>query len=158
MEATCIFSSPSIPCLPCLISTKSLRIKKGSGEIQKRNMSKKVFATIRRDSNEWDCKRRHVVDENMIVLRKRIHEMKMIERNYEPPADWMDWEKQCYTSYDENICMLVGSLQSFLINTRPSLAIGMIMIITMSIPASTLMIILRLMEMANGSLSSFHLC
>ncbi|GKV14461.1 hypothetical protein SLEP1_g25341 [Rubroshorea leprosula] len=28
----------------------------------------------------------------MIVLRKRIHEMKMIERNYELPEDWMDWD------------------------------------------------------------------
>lgn len=122
----------------------------GCGKRRKGCTSRKIFAISGRDSYEWDCKGR-LVDESMIVLRKRIHEMKMIERNYEPPADWMNWEKQCYTSYDENICRLVGLLQTYLMNTRPSLAIGMIMLITMSVPASTLMIVLRLMEMVNGA-------
>jgi len=40
------------------------------------------------------------VDESMIILRKRIREMKMIERNYEHPEDWMEWEKQYYACYD----------------------------------------------------------
>ncbi|KAL6982114.1 hypothetical protein U1Q18_023730 [Sarracenia purpurea var. burkii] len=37
-------------------------------------------------------RRRGQVDENLIVLRKRIHEMKMKERNYEPPSHWMEWD------------------------------------------------------------------
>ncbi|CAK7344161.1 unnamed protein product [Dovyalis caffra] len=70
-----------------------------------------VLATRRENSGDW---RRYgesvLVDESMIVLRKRIHEMKMVERNYEPPEEWMEWEKQCYTSYDEFVCKFVGVL------------------------------------------------
>ncbi|KAB5560936.1 hypothetical protein DKX38_005893 [Salix brachista] len=58
-----------------------------------------VVASRRENSREWMMG----VDESMVVLRKRIHEMKMVERNYEPPEEWMEWEKQCYTSYDEFI-------------------------------------------------------
>ncbi|KAI9075079.1 hypothetical protein K1719_042977 [Acacia pycnantha] len=66
------------------------------------------------------------VGENMIVLRKRIHEMKMIEKNYESSVDWMDWEKCYYTSYDSMICDALGVLQTQLMNTRPSLVLGLV--------------------------------
>ncbi|KAK8498689.1 hypothetical protein V6N12_000991 [Hibiscus sabdariffa] len=54
------------------------------------------------DDSNCNCggRRRRPVDEDMIVLRKRIHEMKMVDRNYEPPTNWMEWEKRYYTSYD----------------------------------------------------------
>ncbi|KAH7533879.1 hypothetical protein FEM48_Zijuj04G0178500 [Ziziphus jujuba var. spinosa] len=92
------------------------------------------------------------VDESMIVLRRRIHEMKVLERNYEPPEEWMGWEKQCYGHYDEYVCKLVGVLQSFPLNSRPSLALCMLLLITMSVPASAVMIVLRLIEMGNGAI------
>ncbi|KAF3445260.1 hypothetical protein FNV43_RR14954 [Rhamnella rubrinervis] len=143
MDPTCLCSySSSKP----LSSSPSLM---GFGRNQQRNIRSrtagKAFAGGR------------PVDESMIVLRRRIHEMKVIERNYEPPEDWMYWEKQCYGCYDEFVCNLVGVLQSCLMNTRPSLALGMIVLITMSVPASTAMILFRLMELANGTISSVHL-
>ena len=91
-----------------------------------------------------------LVDENMIVLRKRIHEMKMVERNFEPPSDWMDWEKRYYTSYDSLICEIMGILQSQLMNTRPSLAFGMMALIILSVPTSTGVVLFHLMEIAKG--------
>lgn len=99
------------------------------------------------------------MDESMIILRKRIHEMKVIERNYEPPAEWMDWEKQHFdfARYDELICQVVGLLQLQLMNTRPSFALGMLMLVSMSVPVSAGMLISHLMEAANGVLSSVHL-
>ena len=50
----------------------------------------------------------------------------MMERNYEPPSEWMHWEKQIYTSYDSFICEMMGLLQIQLMNTRPSLALGIL--------------------------------
>ncbi|KAG7591732.1 hypothetical protein ISN45_Aa01g007250 [Arabidopsis thaliana x Arabidopsis arenosa] len=47
------------------------------------------------------------VDENMVVLRKRIHEMKMVERNYEPPSHWMQWEKRLYCNYESTTLLYV---------------------------------------------------
>ncbi|KAK3012446.1 hypothetical protein RJ639_010369 [Escallonia herrerae] len=100
---------------------------------------------------------RSIVDESMIVLRKRIHEMKLMERNYEPPRDWMEWEKQYFACYDENICGLVGLLQLALMNTRPSFALGMLALITMSVPASVVMVASHLTEAAGAAFSAIHL-
>lgn len=126
---------------------------------------KRNFVTLRRagaiasaagrDSCHWNY-RGQLVDESMIVLRKRIHEMKVMERNYEPPAEWMEWEKQYYTCYDEFICKFVGFLQTQLMNSRPSFALGMLAVVAMSVPASTFMVILRLLEVANGVLSAIN--
>lgn len=98
-----------------------------------------------------------LVDENMIVLRKRIHETKMIERNYEPPVEWMDWEKSFYTSYDSVICEAMGILQSRLMDTRPSLALGLIALVTLSVPTTTLLGMFHLMELIRVVLSGIHL-
>ncbi|CAH8386963.1 unnamed protein product [Eruca vesicaria subsp. sativa] len=88
-----------------------------------------------------------LVDENMIVLRKRIHEMKMVERNYEPPSDWMDWEKRFYSNYDSVICGSVGLLQSFLMNSRPSVAIATLLLVLISVPVSSSVLAFRLLDL-----------
>ncbi|KAE8022024.1 hypothetical protein FH972_007864 [Carpinus fangiana] len=145
MEATCLFSSV-LPPLPFSLGKpgcKKMRFLQG------KRSSAMVFAAGRDH-------RGNLVDKSMIILRKRMHEMKMIERNYEPPEEWTEWEKRYYTCYDEYICQVVGLLQSYLMNTRPSFSLGMLALITMSIPASTVMIVLRLMEGANGVLSAVH--
>ncbi|KAI7997351.1 hypothetical protein LOK49_LG10G00852 [Camellia lanceoleosa] len=114
-----------------------------------------VHASIRNEDQNYRSGR--IVDENLIVLRKRIHEMKMIERNYDPPANWMDGEKNCYAGYDEFICEAMAVLQSGLMNTRPSLALGMAVIVGLSVPASTGLVVFHLVEMViNAVLSGVH--
>ncbi|KAG5623685.1 hypothetical protein H5410_008903 [Solanum commersonii] len=108
------------------------------------------------DSCDWDYRGR-LVDESLIILRKRVHEMKVIERNYEPPAEWMEWEKQYYANYDELICNLVGYLQIQLLSTRPSLALGMLILFIISVPASTAMIFSHFIHLTSGVLSTVHL-
>ncbi|KAJ4973226.1 hypothetical protein NE237_006400 [Protea cynaroides] len=98
-----------------------------------------------------------LVDENMIVLRMRIQEMKMVESSQEPPEDWMEWEKRYYTHYDSDICEAVGLLQTQLMKTRPSVALGMVALVTLCVPTSTFMVALHLMKMATGILSEIHL-
>ncbi|KAJ1377702.1 hypothetical protein SESBI_48599 [Sesbania bispinosa] len=98
-----------------------------------------------------------LVDESMIVLRKRIHEMNMIERNYEPPSDWMEWEKRYYTSYDSIICEAMGVLQTQLMNTRPSVALGAMALVAMSVPTSTAVVLLHLVEFGKAFLAGIHL-
>ncbi|XP_038685596.1 uncharacterized protein LOC119985379 [Tripterygium wilfordii] len=143
MEASPLCSSTLLPSL----SPKLNCTKRSSGRV--------VVAAARRGSSDQNYGSQSV-DESMIVLRKRIHEMKIIERNYEPPAHWMEWEKQYYAHYDEIICNAVGLLQSQLMNTRPCLAIGMLAVISLSVPASTAMIVLRFLDVANGALSAIH--
>ncbi|PIN26006.1 hypothetical protein CDL12_01285 [Handroanthus impetiginosus] len=112
----------------------------------------KTFAS-RREAHDYGGS---IVDENLIVLRKRIHEMKMVERNYEPPREWMDWEKRFYTNYDAIICDAMGHLQSYLM-TRPSLALGMIALIALSVPTSTAVVVYNLLELGKEVLAGFHL-
>ncbi|GAA0149782.1 hypothetical protein LIER_20141 [Lithospermum erythrorhizon] len=106
-----------------------------------------TLAVARRDHHSYNNNGRQV-DENMIVLRKRIHEMKIIERNYEPPAEWMDWEKNYYVNYDSIICDAMGMLQSQLMNTRPSLALGMLGLIAFSVPVSTSIVLFHLLDLS----------
>lgn len=81
----------------------------------------------------------HIVDESMITLRKRMHEAKLAEMNYEPPADWMDWEKRYHMQYSTDVFELIGILQGLLINTRPSLALGIMGLFMISVPTSAIL-------------------
>ncbi|XP_072979962.1 uncharacterized protein [Typha angustifolia] len=86
-----------------------------------------------------------MVDENMVVLRKRIHETRMAERSVELPSNWMEWEKEYYDgNYGSDVCEIVGLLQAFLMNTRPSMAIGLVMLLVMSVPTSVILILVHL--------------
>ncbi|XP_052205488.1 uncharacterized protein LOC127810194 [Diospyros lotus] len=109
------------------------------------------------DPNFYRNGRRGLVDENLIVLRKRLHEMKMMERNYEPPSDWMEWEKNCYAGYDEFVCEAMGFLQAKLMDTRPCLALGMVALVGLSVPASIGLLLFHLMEMSREVLAAVHL-
>lgn len=148
MESTSLISSN-----PFLSSGTSCRVQ-NHHRLKNRISSTKILSMRRRSrsSEAYDhqnCSGR-LVDANMIVLRKRIHERKMIERNYEPPEDWMEWEKRYYTSYDSIICDVLGVLQTLLMNTRPSLALGLLVLISLSVPTSAAVIFFHLMDMTKG--------
>ena len=99
-----------------------------------------------------------LVDENMIVLRIRIREIKSLETNSQsPPSDWMEWEKRYYQHYNQDVCEAVGLLQSFVMNIRPGLALGFLALIISSLPISTAVVILHGIEMAKGILSGVRL-
>ncbi|KAG6720450.1 hypothetical protein I3842_03G062400 [Carya illinoinensis] len=98
-----------------------------------------------------------LVDENMIVLRMRIREMKISETSQaEPPSNWMEWEKQYYRHYDEDVCEVIGQLQSYLMSIRPSLALGMAAVVTLSVPVSAGMFFLHVLEIAKAILAAAH--
>ncbi|XP_042003641.1 uncharacterized protein LOC121752582 [Salvia splendens] len=90
------------------------------------------------------------VDENMIVLRKRIHEMKVMEGDGELPREWMEWERRVYVGYDAIICDAVGHLQSYLMDTRPSFALAMLVILALGMPTSTALVLYNLMAVVSG--------
>ncbi|KAH7841164.1 hypothetical protein Vadar_026498 [Vaccinium darrowii] len=93
-----------------------------------------------------------MVDENLIVLRKRIHEMKMAEANYEPPAHWMEWEKNCYAGKDEFVCELVGLVQTQMMNARPGLVLGLILMVALSVPTSAAVLCFQMLALIKGVL------
>nr|XP_027095553.1 uncharacterized protein LOC113715525 [Coffea arabica] len=139
--------------------TKRISHARAVNPRRSRSSSTSVSAMRRSEADHHDqnYSSGRMVDENMIVLRKRIHETKMIERNYEPPSEWMDWEKKYYTSYDSMICEVMGFLQSHLMDTRPSLALGMIALVGLSVPTSTFLVMSQLMELTKGVLAGINI-
>ncbi|CAK9153358.1 unnamed protein product [Ilex paraguariensis] len=109
-----------------------------------------VSASRKADDRYYDGR---LVDKNIIVLRMRIKEMKMMETSHEPPSDWMEWEKKYYEHYYEDVCEAVGLLQSYLMNTRPSLALGMAALVALSVLISTFVVMLNVIEIAKGVFS-----
>ncbi|KAG9160285.1 hypothetical protein Leryth_018935 [Lithospermum erythrorhizon] len=113
-------------------------------------------SAIGRDAHDHSYNNRGIVDENMIILRRRIKEMKMIERNYEPPNEWMDWEKKCYANYNVVICDAMGIVQALLMNSRPSLALGLALLIVLSVPFFSVIVVYQFFEFIKVVLAGIH--
>ncbi|KAL1531924.1 hypothetical protein AAHA92_32005 [Salvia divinorum] len=94
--------------------------------------------------------RGRAVDENMIVLRKRIHEMKTSEADSELPREWMEWERRVYVSYDPIICDAVGRLQAWLMEARPGFTLGMVVLLALSVSTSMAVVMYNLMAVLSG--------
>lgn len=86
------------------------------------------------DSGSWS-----IVDANMIVLRKRISEMKAQEENYELQVEWMQWERNLYPSHQSNVLHAIGWLQFSLINARPSVGLAVLALTTLWLPTSVVL-------------------
>ncbi|XWS22811.1 hypothetical protein CRYUN_Cryun29cG0068000 [Craigia yunnanensis] len=148
MEATssiCNSLASALPFTP--FSGRSICQKKGFRGAKTLNI--KILASKRdAHSPNFDGK---LVDESMVVLRKRIHEMTMVEKSYEPPEHWMEWEKKYKKSnYDFDVCEAVGYLQSKLMETRPSVALGMGTLLLFSLPISMTVVLFHTMAMIKG--------
>lgn len=144
-----LFSSPLLP--------SPFAPKRRSSSSSSSRASNTTTLAMGREAQDRNYYNGRIVDENLIILRKRIHEMKMIERNYEPPTKWMNWEKSLYTNYDSNICQAMGFLQSQLMDTRPSLVLGMVALIGLSVPTSTIVLLFHLIELTKGILAGLHI-
>ncbi|KAK3024117.1 hypothetical protein RJ639_043576 [Escallonia herrerae] len=126
-----------------------------AGFYRRRNHSSNSVLALKRDAGDRDHDGSRAVDENMIVLRKRIREMRTEQAKDEAPADWMEWEKGYYSSYNSDVCEAVGLLQHFLMETRPSLALGMVALAIISVMISTTVVGLSLVSIVEGILARF---
>ncbi|XP_058184618.1 uncharacterized protein LOC131302059 [Rhododendron vialii] len=138
-------SAISLPLLPCTRTSPYRRTN--------RVLSATVSASLRNESYGG----RSVVDENLIVLRKRIHEMKAAESGHEPPpAHWMEWEKRWYAGKDEFACELTGLLQTRMMGARPCLVLGAILVIALSVPTAGAVAGIQMLAVIKGVCLGFH--
>nr|GMD55492.1 uncharacterized protein LOC109151155 [Ipomoea batatas] len=127
-----------------------------------KKMTRRIIAAARRGDNHQDHRcggRNKMVDENMIVLRLRIKEMKALEGDdgdRTAEMHWMGWEKEYAKHYNEDICEFIGLLQRFLMENRPALGLGLMAVVLGSVSLSTFVAIMHAMEMANGVLSHLN--
>ncbi|GMJ13311.1 hypothetical protein HRI_005000300 [Hibiscus trionum] len=143
METTALFNNHS------LASSLPLRRPFSGKSTTCRGKGFRILASKRdAHSHNFDGK---LVDEGMIVLRRRIHEMTMSENNYEPPPHWMEWEKEYKkANYDNDVCEAVGYLQTKLMETRPSLALGMAVLFLFSLPTTFAIVMYHVMQVIKG--------
>lgn len=87
-----------------------------------------------------------LADENMNVLRKRIHELEAVENNCEPPSHWTEWEKLYHPNYGHDVCKFVGLLQILLMRARPGMAIGLAGLTATSLLALPVLVWIHLVE------------
>ena len=81
-----------------------------------------------------------MVDANMILLRKRMFDLKMQETNYKSPEEYMEREKQLYPEYHANVLRAMECLQYSLINTRLIVAITLFGLISAGVSSSVLIV------------------
>ncbi|XP_047333572.1 uncharacterized protein LOC124937105 [Impatiens glandulifera] len=112
-----------------------------------------ILSTSRTKAHNDGVNNGRLVDESMVVLRLRIHEMKLADKNYEPPAEWMWWEKQIYGDYDAFICDVIGLLQSQMMETRPAVVVGLSAILALSLPISAATVAFQMVRIVGGVLA-----
>lgn len=108
------------------------------------------------------------VDENMIVLKMRIKKMKVLESGggakgggmAAPPSSdhWTEWEKKVFRQYHEGVYDSIEMLQAYLMNTRPSVAMGIMALIAMSVPLCSSAVMMNFLKVAKGLLAGCHVC
>ncbi|KAL6627530.1 hypothetical protein ACP70R_031256 [Stipagrostis hirtigluma subsp. patula] len=96
-----------------------------------------------------------VEEEDMAVLRRRIDEVRAAECYWEPPAEWAAWERAWYQygSYDANVCQLAGALQAYLLSCRPAVAVGLLAVVVLSVPAAALLVAGQLLDASRALIS-----
>lgn len=103
--------------------------------------------------------RRSIVDANMSLLRRRINQLKLQEEERyggrEPPEEeyleskWMQWEKKLYPAYHSKVCEMMGLLQSYLMNTRPSVALASLSFTVLIVAASVISVLVTSVNTIN---------
>ncbi|KAI3816556.1 hypothetical protein L1987_16258 [Smallanthus sonchifolius] len=99
-----------------------------------------------------------MVDENMITLRERIRKMKAeMETNdgadQRLPDDWMQWEKTYIYSgcYHSDVYEVVAFLQRFLMDIRPSVALGLVALFIVGGSTMAVMVLQCLINSIHGN-------
>ncbi|XP_051146226.1 uncharacterized protein LOC127261847 [Andrographis paniculata] len=147
-----LFSSPFLPQIPTkstLSRTQNSSAAGGGGGSASTYNPMRIYASRREPHNDF-----RMVDENMIVLRHRIRQVKAAEAEpgREAPPEWMDWEKEMYRdgAYESMIFDVVARLQSCLVETRPSLALGMAAVVAVGVPTATAAAVVGLLQFLIG--------
>ncbi|KAF3785308.1 hypothetical protein EJ110_NYTH28266 [Nymphaea thermarum] len=88
-------------------------------------------------------------DRRLAALRKRIHEVSMVERKEEAPLNWMEWEKKYYVCYEEDgervrISTIMKRFLRGIASRR--LAVGVLGLVALSVPTMVLVVFVFLVE------------
>ncbi|KZV52975.1 hypothetical protein F511_31908 [Dorcoceras hygrometricum] len=103
------------------------------------------------------------VDGNMIILQMRIKKLKALEtaskeRVASSSSDPEEWEKKSFTTHHENVYEILEVLRSYMLKTKPSVALGMLALFAMSVTLSSPVAVDNVLKVLKGLLSGCHVC
>ncbi|KAH9306960.1 hypothetical protein KI387_011364, partial [Taxus chinensis] len=142
-------SGPNSQC-SCGLAPLQRKLQKPNSAHIRRNMKNKKRRVGVKASISDESERPNMADEDMLVLRKRIHQMRMEEINYIPPQHWMEWEKKWHPTYGSDVCSSLVWLQSMLLNTRPAVAMALLALVSFSVPTSALFLLIQTLTHFKG--------
>ncbi|XP_062192085.1 uncharacterized protein LOC133895637 [Phragmites australis] len=148
-----------MPLASCKFSAVRLcgaTLRRPTALVKKPAASLAVRCSSRPDDAEFSCGGGRLVDEGMVVLRRRIHEMKAAETNWEPPAEWAAWEEEWYGSYDADVCDLFSALQAFLASSRPGVGVGLVVLLMLAVPTSAFVLVSHLLNASRAIVSNLQ--
>ncbi|XP_075475614.1 uncharacterized protein LOC142506804 [Primulina tabacum] len=156
MESTFISSSLKLP-----HKLQSLFFYPSNQRTKRLVLKKSVSA--KQYENEDNDAGKSSVDENMIVLRMRIKKMKALEvaskeRVTPSSEDSKEWEKKLFALGHENVYETTENLQSYLMKTKPSVALGMLALFVMCVPLSSPFAVDNVLKVVKGLLAGCHVC
>ncbi|KAJ6838582.1 uncharacterized protein M6B38_318165 [Iris pallida] len=155
MESSLYYSSSS--------SVLSLELHSNPTRLPKlRRRSLAVRSATRRDRSGDG---RRSVDESMIVLRRRMEEVRARELRSRSGGEaeagaerfeWTEWEKEYYAgSYGSDVCRVVGFMQSALLTgTRPTVAVALLAALLLSVPTSVALLGFHLLDALRSVLTN----
>ncbi|XP_057866163.2 uncharacterized protein LOC131073675 [Cryptomeria japonica] len=109
--------------------------------IGKKKKMKKIFVNA---ASSGESGPGRMVDEDMLVLKKGVHLVRMEEINNIPPQKSMEWGKKWHSYVCSSSLMW---LQHMLLNTRPSVTMASI---SSSLPTSLFLLLIQFSITVNG--------
>ncbi|CAI9756019.1 unnamed protein product [Fraxinus pennsylvanica] len=140
----------SLPSLQCSLPFSGNFMPKKPSPSRRERAYSPVFAVKKDAGHDKGQQKGRLVDENMILLRMRIHDQKMAEENHSPPANWMEWEKKWYVNYHSDVFEAVGLLQNLLMDSRPGLVLGVVSLMILSGSTSMALLLCYLVDIFKG--------
>ncbi|KAG8373765.1 hypothetical protein BUALT_Bualt11G0059200 [Buddleja alternifolia] len=143
MEATLLSSSPK---LPYKRSPTNLSHRRKNGFMI---IKKKLLVNAKQlghDQNMGES-----AEENSIVLRLRVKKLKVKEN-----ISNQEGERKLFTEQEDFCEKAMELFQSYLMNNRPNLALGMLALAAMSVQLSSPGVVANALKVAKGLLSGFR--
>ncbi|KAH9534960.1 hypothetical protein CY35_17G029500 [Sphagnum magellanicum] len=133
---------PSLPLQSANVRQRAVRLPRASVGHSRKQRSGMVCASGMAESESAGGS--GMVDDNMMILRKRIQSLRAQEKFYDMPAEWMEWERNAYASYRADIGLLLSTIQSQLLTMRPGIALSIVTISLAIFPVASLLFLTAL--------------
>lgn len=159
----------SLSANPKLVPLRRITKKPASSHNQNRLIATRRRAVIKsKQGHLISHEEGESVDENPVILKIDLKKMKFLleasknqddqERILPSSSDLIEWERKLLNDYQVDVFEVIELLLSSLMSTRPSLALGVLAMMAMSVPFTESVFLENLFKVAKRLLGGSHVC